>query len=155
MQAINPFNDLWLHIQLRSSLTALYHYITFLKDEQSNLDLGFMQGLCNQEINNVCYCKKWKSFHGKVKLQIKRPYIQLRVTSFLSRQGARTRVAYPSHGGRRRAVAFSLPPSLRCPGTAEGTAVRIRSPTLLKGFLLQDRRGPKIWCLIRSTFHKI
>lgn len=79
---------------------ALYHYIAFFKDEQSNLDPGFTQGLCNQEINNVCYCKKWKSFPGKVRFHIKLLYIQFGVISFLQNHGARGPVAYPSRGGR-------------------------------------------------------
>lgn len=79
---------------------ALYHYIAFFKDEQSNLDPGFTQGLCNQEINNVCYCKKLKSFPGKVRFHIKLLYIQFGVISFLQNHGARGPVAYPSWGGR-------------------------------------------------------
>lgn len=50
---------------------------------------------------------------------------------------------------------FSAPRPSHRTGTAEGTGVRILSPVLLKGFLLHDREGPKIWCLLRSTFHKI
>lgn len=106
-----------------------------------------MQGLRSQEINNVCYCKKCKSFPGKVRLYIKLLYIQFGVVSFLQNHGERGCVAYPS--------SFSAPRPSHCTDTVERTGVWIRSPMLLKGFLWHDREGPKIWCLIRSTFHKI
>lgn len=81
-------------------------------------------------------------------------YSQSGVISFLQNQGARGCAAHPQCN-KVSCGPFSVPRPPHCTDTAGGTGVWIGIHMFLKGFLLRDRQGPKIWCLLRSTFHKI